>query len=201
MSEEAAVDLGWNGDTLPVGSHVCWYYAGEEQLKQALRFLEVGLSRPGEVCVLFADSSRLPSLLEWLAEGADEHLPALVDAGKLVLIAGAPTREAIVMEITERLDRALADGYQLIRFLGLIGWGSPGWPADCDLLEFEAGVNEVVGAYPAVTVCMHDVPLLSGPSLIYGGLQAHPYALLGGRLTENPYFVQPEEFVRALEEV
>jgi hypothetical protein len=201
VSQEAAVDLGWNGETLPVGSHVCWYYSGEEQLKDTLRFLRIGLSRPGELCVLFADSGRLSLLLDWLGEGADVDVPALVDTGKVALIAGSPTREAMVKEIGDRLDGAMTQGYRLIRFLGFIGWGSPGWPGDRELLEFEAGVNEVVSAYPAVIVCTYGVPVLSGPSLIYGGLQTHPYALVGGRLVQNPYFLEPADFIRTLDRV
>jgi hypothetical protein len=181
------IDAGWGSQTLPIGSHVCSYCSGEEALRDSLAFLRVGLDREGEVCVLFADTSRQPVLLEWLAEGYPGDLASRIEDGRLVLIAGAPTIDLLVARIVERLDTAVAGGCRIIRFLGFIAWVMAGWPSDDELLEFEARVNEVVTRYPAVIVCTYAIPALAGPTLIYGGLQTHP--LVGvdqGRVVANP---------------
>jgi len=196
----AEVTVGWNDDTLPVGSHVCFYYLNEEMLTRTLAFLRVGLDNPDDFCVLFADQARSGRLLSWLQEQYPGDLHSLIERGKLTVIGGAPTVSELLTAIGTRLDRAVQEGYRLIRFLGFIGWGQPGWPNDRDLLEFEAKVNYAVTAYPAVIICTYGVPSLPGTSLIYGGLQTHPVTILGD-VTErtNPYFVAPDRFIEGLD--
>ena len=194
----AEISLGWNRDTLPQGSHVCFYYLNEEMLRRTLAFLRVGLDEPRDFCVLFADEARSARLLSWLQDDYPEDLQSLIDRGKLAVIGGAPTVDELLSAIGTRLDRAIKDGYQLIRFLGFIGWGQPGWPNDRDLLEFEAKVNYAVTAYPAVIICTYGVPSLPGTSLIYGGLQTHPITMLGDVTAPNPHYVQPAKFIEGL---
>lgn len=197
----AEVALGFTEDTLPRGSHVCFYYANEGVLKRSLDFLRIGLDAPKEFCVLFADESRSPSLLGWLQEGYRGDVQAVIRQGKLATIGGAPTLDALVESIQPRLERAVRqDGFELIRFLGFIGWGLPGWPDERTLLEFESQVNAVVTAYPAVIICTYGVPKLPGASLIYGGLQAHPITMLGTRIVrENPFYVEPAAYLKELD--
>jgi len=184
------VELGFGGETLPLGSHACWYYSSEAQLRETLGFIRLGLEREGEFCALFADESRFEGLLSWLADDLREGPATFIEDGRLALIGGAPTMVGLLEGIGARLDRALADGYRLIRFLGFIAWGSPGWPDERTLLDFEAQVNQVVTAYPAVIVCTYGVPTLPGPTLIYGGLQTHPISIIGGRvIRESPFYL------------
>lgn len=165
-----------------------------------LAFVQVGLNEPGDFCVLFADQVRAQRLLLWLQEDYSEEIQALIQRGKLAVITGAPTVTELLATIGARLERAVEEGYRLIRFLGFIGWGQPGWPNDRDLLEFEAKVNDAVTAYPAVIICTYGVPSLPGTSLIYGGLQTHPSTMLDD-ITErsNPYCVPPAKFLERLD--
>ncbi len=193
MSEIRA-DLGFGDESLPAGSHVCWYYSGEDQLRETPGFIRLGLERDGEFCALFADESRFDELLSWLAEGLREDPRELIARGRLALIGGAPTMAGLLEGIGSRLDRAIQDGYRLIRFLGFIAWGSPGWPDEATLLEFESRVNQVVTAYPAVIVCTYGVPTLAGPRLIYGGLLAHPITIIQGRVVrDSPFYAPPAD--------
>lgn len=193
------LDLGWGSQTLPIGSHVCSYYSGDATLRESLAFLRVGLDRAEDFCVLFADTSRHPGLLGWLAEGYAGDLAARIDEGKLALIGGAPTLDLLVSEIAGRLDAALAAGRTVIRFLGFIGWAMPGWPGDEELLEFEARVNEVVTRYPAVIICTYAIPSLAGPTLIYGGLQTHRLVAVDqGPFLENPHYLAVPEYMERL---
>ncbi|MEP7104796.1 MAG: MEDS domain-containing protein, partial [Chloroflexota bacterium] len=105
---------------------------------------------------------------------------------------GAPTVAGLLETIGGRLERAVAEGYRVIRFLGFIAWDSPGWPDEAALLDFESQVNEVVTAYPAVIVCTYGVPTLAGTGLIYGGLLTHPISIIRGRvIRDSPFYVPP----------
>ncbi len=190
------MSLGFSRDTLPIGSHVCFYYSNEDVVQQSLAFLRVGLDAPEDFCVIFADRSRFASLTAWLQEGYRGEVQAEIDRGKLALIGGSPTLDGLVSKIGETLDAAIKTrGYTRIRFLGFIGWGLPNWPDEDSLLVFESTVNEVVTAYPAVIICTYGVPKLPGTSLIYGGLRSHSLAAFeGGSFEPNPFYVPPDGY-------
>ena len=198
--ETADVSLGFSNDTLPVGSHVCFYYSDEEVLRQSLAFVRVGLDEPDDFCVIFADQTRHGSLLASLQEGYSGDIGKLIENGKLAVIAGSPSLDMLVRDIQGRLDEAIdGRGMRRIRFLGFIGWGLPDWPNEENLLEFESRVNAVVTAYPAVIICTYGVPRLPGTSLIYGGLQTHPLVSMeGGKFQQNPFYVDPAIYLERL---
>ena len=182
------VSLGWVDREIPIGTHMCFYYSDDHGLKETLAFLRVGLDEPQTCCVIFADESRFEGLLGWLSEGYGGSLDAVLESNKLILIGGAPTTEELMASINARLDQAVAGGYRLIRFLGFIGWGKPGWPDEASLLDFERRVNDAVTTYPAAIICTYGVPHLPGSSLIYGGLQTHPVTMIDDEIHKNPHY-------------
>ena len=184
--------LGWNDDTVPLHTHACYYYSDEATLRSSLGFIEAGLGEPEDMLVIFSDASRVDQFKDWLREDVAADVDALVAAGKLAFIGGAPTMDALVGQIGGRLDAGMAAGYKRIRFLGFIAWGEPGWPDDRTLLEFESKVNDVVMAYPSVIICTYGVPTLGGSRLIYGGLQTHPIVWLNDqKIVDNPFYITP----------
>lgn len=187
-----AVSVGWSEETLPIGTHACFYYSDEPGLRRTLEFLRVGLDKPGDLCVIFADESRHEALLGWLQQGYSGSVQDRLAEGKLALIGGAPTTAELMARIGGRLDAAMKAGTRAIRFLGFIAWGQPGWPDEESLLFFESAVNNVVTAYPAVIVCTYGVPNLDGSQLINGGLQTHPVVFLNDRaVSGNPFYIAP----------
>ena len=104
------------------------------------------------------------------------------------MIPGEVKVDELASRISALIDQAIAQGFRVVRFLGFIGWGRPGWPDEKSLLEFERRVNIVVTAYPAVIICTYGVPSLSGASLIYGGLQTHPVTMIGDDIRESPHY-------------
>ena len=188
----ARVSVGWSADSLPIGTHACFYYSDEPSLQRTLDFIRVGLDSDREFCVIFADESRHEGLLRWLQDGYDGSVPDRLASGRLATIGGAPTIDELIAKIGARLDLAMQTGSEVIRFLGFIAWGQPGWPDEASLLEFESAVNNVVTAYPAVIVCTYGVPTLEGTQLIYGGLQTHPVVFLNDKaISGNPLYIAP----------
>jgi len=122
----AEVGLGWNSDTLPLGSHVCFYYLNEEMLKRTLAFLRVGLDDPDDFCVLFADEARSGRLLSWLEEGYGGAIQPLIDRGKLAVIGGAPTVDQTLNAIATRLARPGKDRDRLHPFTRSLRSAQPG---------------------------------------------------------------------------
>jgi hypothetical protein len=187
---QASVSLGWSEQGLALGSHACVFHSDEAGLKGTMAFLRAGLDQPEDFGVVFADHKRFAALGAWLQEGYAGSVANLIERGKLAMIPGAASSDDLLAGIGARLDRAMADGYKVIRLLGFIGWDQPGWPDPASMVEFEQRVNQVVRAYPIAVVCTYDVSKLGGLSLIDGGLRTHPITIIGNRIVrENPFYL------------
>jgi DNA-binding CsgD family transcriptional regulator len=190
----ADVRLGWGDDALPLGSHVCVLYTGTEVLSRVMAFMRTGLDLPHEFCSIFADRGQHERLLALLQQGYAGDVRSLLVRGKLALLPGAPTKADLLASLGRRFDQALAEGYRVIRLLGFVAWGEPGWPGDIELIEFEASVNEIIPAYPAVVLCAYRVGQIAWHTLVHAGLQAHPQVTLdAGAVRSSPLFTHPAE--------
>lgn len=59
------------------------------------------------------------------------------------------------------------------------------------------GVSRVVAVHQGRVICTCDLSKHSAPFII-DIMRTHPIIIIGGILQENPFYVQPEEFVRKL---
>lgn len=189
-----SVPLGFGDLTVPVPSHVCLFYYDDTELRERLPFLRIGLETPGEAVVLFGTPTRLEEVTGYLAADYGRDVSADLAAGRMVLVDGADSPEQLLANIGQALDRLMEAGVKLIRFFGFIGWQEADWPSHDDLLAFESAVNQAVANYPAVAVCTYRLTELSGPLLIYGGIETHPYTVIGSTICENPHYLSPERF-------
>ena len=155
-----------------------------------MAFVRDGLDKPEEFGVVFADQKRFALLGGWLEQGYAGSVRNLIERGKLAMIPGAATSDDLLAGIGARLDRAMADGYTVIRLLGFIGWDQPAWPDTASIVDFEHRINQVVRAYPIAVVCTYDISRLGGVSVMEGGLRNHPITIMGSRvIRENPFYL------------
>ena len=63
-----------------------------------------------------------------------------------------------------------------------------------DLMGYESELNRIMSNFPQVNLCLYDLTRCSG-DLIMDVLKTHPKALLGGMVIDNPYYLDPDEFL------
>jgi MEDS: MEthanogen/methylotroph, DcmR Sensory domain len=66
-----------------------------------------------------------------------------------------------------------------------------------DLIEFEARVNDVWCRHDDVVICVYDLAKFSG-DIVMDVLRTHPMIIVGGILQQNPFYMQPQEFLQEL---
>ena len=76
-------------------------------------------------------------------------------------------------------------------------WGLLPLPGVEDIVEYESRLNYVLPNYPDPVDCTYDIERFSA-GIAFDILRTHPMAIVGGLLQENPYYVPPDEFLRAL---
>jgi hypothetical protein len=94
-------------------------------------------------------------------------------------------------------ETSRAQGFSSIRFLTHMEWVLEARLGIDALLEYEARANLV--PFTDTVVCTYDLAKFSG-DVIVGVIRTHPLIIIGGTLSENPFFVPPEQFLRELQE-
>jgi hypothetical protein len=89
---------------------------------------------------------------------------------------------------------AVADGFAFARAVGEMTWALRQMPGVEELVGYEARLNLFLPRYPQVILCLYELDRFSGEVLV-DLLKTHPKVLLGGMVLDNPYYLEPEEFL------
>jgi hypothetical protein len=98
------------------------------------------------------------------------------------------------------LDRSVSsvitdEGYKVARVVGDAAWALiKTCPGVDELCSYEAKVNWFAPRYPQILLCLYDLERFSG-ELVVQVLMTHPKVLINNMVVENPFYVQPEEFL------
>jgi hypothetical protein len=193
---ERSVPLGIAGAFAAPGDHIGYFWESEQEFDAAAGFLAAGVERD-EVCILLghdAAHARLLAGLERRGLTPDD----LQRRDRLHTVSGQQPADAVLQEIDDRVRTAFDRGVPMVRVLGNLGWGHPGWPAERDLLQLEARVTDAVRNLPGVAICAYDVRGLSGRHLLLGGLECHPLTLRRAALRQNEHHVPAGQFLETL---
>ena len=103
-----------------------------------------------------------------------------------------------VMFDTLRGFRAAGDqaGYDGARVSGEMSWALRDIPGHERLLEYEAKVTGVLAECEVTAICQYDAAAWDGATLLHV-LRVHPMMVVRGQVVENPFFMQPEDYLRA----
>jgi hypothetical protein len=199
------VALGLPGLELAPGDHVCAFYRGIAERDEILiPYLREGL-RAGDKCICIVDASDPETLLAAL--GADVDLgPCLGGRHQLEVQRSAeaylPGGGFSTTEMLAFWDRvvgsALVAGgpFGFARSVGEMTWALRQVPGVEELVGYESELNHFLPRYPQVILCLYDLDRFDGEILV-DVLKTHPKVLVGGTMLENPYYVEPEEFLAA----
>jgi hypothetical protein len=157
----------------------------------------------GDKCVNIIDKAHREERLERLA-AAGIDVAAAESNGQLELRAweqahvggGCFDQHAMLAS----LDAAAASSqheHRITRLWSNQEWCLEGLPGCQDLVEYESRFNEVWPKYNDVFVCTYDTTMYRADTLT-NVLRAHPFAIVGGILRENPFYVPTREMLEEL---
>lgn len=189
------------GLQLSVGDHICGFYRGPSERDDILiPFLVEGL-KAGDKCTCVVDSCTpddvLASMSEHLEVGPYVSVSQLevLDSYGTYLAGGGflPDRMLKFWEAKAR-PSPCADGPGFARNIGDMSWAHRDERAVGDLIGYESELNRIMPNFPQVNLCLYDLARCPG-ELIMDVLKTHPKALLGGMVIDNPYYLEPDEFL------
>ena len=198
---EELVPLGLGGVEAPMGSHICAFFHGRSGRDELLvPFLAAGI-HSGEKCLAIVDTSTPEHV--WACLEATEDVKELKRNGQLEVLSADETylREGR-FDIDRMIDfwtesvAAQAGRFERIRASGEAEWAMRGLPGTETFFYYESRINQFSLQFPNVfLLCLYDLDTVSGRWVI-DAMKTHPHVLIGGRLFENPYYMDPDSFAR-----
>ncbi len=193
------VELGIPGLALDVGDHVCAFYRGSDERDAILESYLVAGIRSGDKCVCVIDTGD-PALLRSsledrcdLASFRDGQLDVRVSQ-ETYLREGSFSAAAMLAFWEVVVGAAIGAGYPFSRAVGEMTWALRQMPGVEDLVEYEANLNLFLPRFPQVILCLYDLERFDGEILV-DILKTHPRVLVAGMVLDNPYYLEPAEFL------
>ena len=191
------VSLGFAGLYASAGDHLAHFYeTAAEELDVLVSFLTAGLEAGDKCICLVSSGPKRDGVVDALvAAGVD--LESAHESGRLTLDEGKSTPD----ELRRMLNEALAEipgKFPLLRWAGVMSWGFKKIPDAETLMEWETHCN-VVHDPAAIFLCQYELPAFQG-NVVMDAMKTHPICIVSGVIHENPYFVEPDSYLRELRE-
>jgi hypothetical protein len=181
--------------------HICAFFNGMDEHYRVLRsFIKQGFD-DGDKAFHLVDPERREDHLRRLSDvGID--VEAAIASGQLEVrpwedgpLNGERFDQDVWLSGFEEVLRSGGTfGYSKTRFLAQMEWALVDLPGVDDMIEFEARVNYIVPKYDNQVICAYDMSKFGAVTVMYA-LRTHPVVIIGGLLQENPFYMDPDEFL------
>lgn len=182
--------------------HVCMFTESEDEQYRILNpFFQERIAAGDEVLTIVDDEHRDAHALRMGAGGipVDESLAS----GQLRILASEDTygrdgtfaAERMYALLEEVLAQAGQSRWGPMRIVGEAGWVLRNMQGADELMTYEAKVNLLAPRHQCTLLCVYDINQCSG-QVVADALATHSHVVLGGRLHENPHYMQPIDFLQ-----
>lgn len=192
------------GSKVPWSTHICAFFDSEEQEYDCLvPYFREGLEQ-GEQVVTIRDAGRMGEHRRAL-ESRMRPLGDAIAAEQFKILASEETylrdgyfgHERMGHMLEDVLKAAEQGPFKRVRTCGDMTWALREMPGTDELMEYESRVNVFTREHDCTLMCVYDVNKFSGRAVM-DVLATHPMVVMGDRIYENPYYVDPTEYLQTL---
>ncbi|MDZ7762821.1 MAG: MEDS domain-containing protein [Melioribacteraceae bacterium] len=97
--------------------------------------------------------------------------------------------------LNEYYKESQKNGRRNIRATTEMVWAVEAIPGVEHLMVYESRLNYFIPGKPWISICLYNITKFSG-STVMKVLQTHPYTISNGIITQNPYFEDPDEWLK-----
>jgi len=202
-SNQEKLDMGFGGYTCNWGLHICGLYETEIErdeilfgffhegaLKNDLQFY-CPVERTKENFIQeyanryhnFKDHPKNPNLFTF--NGAKE----------LYYPNGFFSPTSMDIGLNHFFTESQKNGKRNIRASAEMVWALEAIPGVEHLMTYESRLNYFIPGKPWISICLYNITKFSG-KIIMNVLRTHPYTISNGVITQNPYFQNPDDWLR-----
>ena len=205
-SDQPILELGYGGHRCNWGVHIAGLYeTPEERDEIILGFLCQGFSA-GDLQLFPTPTGHGKQLHDRLrhrcgacAERLDDEryfAPRTVET--LYYPNGTFSPAAMDEGLEAFWQTSQQDGQRNIRATADMSWALEAIPGVEGLMAYEANLNRFISDKPWVSICLYDLSRFKGRTVMEV-LRTHPWTLSAGALVENPYYEDPDDWLRRQE--
>lgn len=198
-------DLGFAKNRVPIGTHLCIIFSSEEERTESLlKYLLSGL-RQNEKCACFSEKITEDTIRTYCAEH-DISYDERKESGAISLNGTSEVYfqdnrfdpDRMLKTLTAFYESAKDENYPAARVIGEMLPEVSTYPGGDRLMEYESRVSLLVKTHPVTSVCQYDANLFDGKTIM-DVLQVHPKMIVNGAVVNNPFFIEPEEYLKRLD--
>jgi hypothetical protein len=202
LQSRPMISLGFDAEPYPMGTHMCFIFNDEDERRRVMsKYIQSGLDTREQVGY-FVDTMSPEDLKIWLREHGvtlpaelDGQQYSIVEADRTYCPDGTFDVDRMIETVAEAHFRSIREGYAGARVTGEMTWAKGGLPGSENLAEYESRVNVLVRTVPTTAVCQYDAQRFDGATL-YDILSVHPMMIVHGQVVRNPYYIEPEVFLK-----
>jgi hypothetical protein len=187
--------------------HICAFFANDdEEYRVLLPFIRDGLLCGDKSVQVVNPEQREEHLHRLAAAGVDTTAHELSGQLKIenntevYLRDGRFDQDRMLATFEEMASSSrTVEGFPMSRVICRMDWAAGDQTRIENVIEFESRVNDVWRRYDDAVICTYHLSKFSGDAVI-DIMRTHPMVIIGGLLQRNPFFTQPEEFLREYRE-
>ncbi len=199
------ISLGFTDDPVPEGTHLCLIFTDEqERVDCLLKFLLSGL-QSGERTACFSEKLDEKTVREFLTrngisydERKEKNAITLSGTSAVYFKDGVFDPERMLKTLTAFYQDAKTQGFAGARVIGEMTPEVERVPGGERLMEYESRVTMLVCDIPVTAVCQYDAKVFDGATIM-NELKVHPKMIVNGAIVKNPFFIEPEVYLKGCE--
>ena len=185
--------------------HICAFFnSDDEKYRVLLPFIKDGFGSGDKAIHVVSPDRRCDHLKRLSAAGIDPA--AAQQNGQLelrinndVYLRDGRFDQDRMLKAFEQIACSPKGVFRLNRIVCHMEWATEGLSYIDDLIEFESRVNDVWCRHDDAVICVYDLAKFRGDTVI-DMVRTHPMIIIGGILQKNPFYVQPQDFLREFRE-
>jgi hypothetical protein len=204
--ERTSAPICLAGSHLGEARHVCAFFnSRDDEYRVTVPFIKDGFEAGDKVIHIVDPSRRSDHLRRLAASGIDTAAMqksgqfALFDWGETFFVDGPFDPDHQLELLDQALRAGREQGFPVSRYVAHAEWALQAGASVDLLLEFEARVNKMWPRHADTVICTYDLARFDGDTVM-DAFRTHPVVIVGGILQQNPFFVEPDDFLREVHE-
>lgn len=202
-SDQEKLKLGIGNYSCNWGIHIAGLYETKEERDEiVLGFLNAG-AEAGDLqlyCPVEQTADEFVAKYQKFCPHCKEHLPdknlfQIYSAKELYYPHGTFSPYEMDKNLNTFYKSSQANGKRNVRATAEMVWALEAIPGIENLMVYESRLNYFIPNKPWISICLYNTNKFSG-KIIMDVLRTHPYTLSGGVITQNPYFVDPDVWLK-----
>lgn len=194
-------NLGFTDKKIPVGTHMCLVFTEEkERVDSLLKFILSGLNANERVACFTEQMSEsfLSSYLKDNHISYDECKKELrltvAGTSQVYFENGEFNPDRMLSVLSNFYKESLEKGFNASRVIGEMVPEVEKIKGGDRLLEYESRVTLQLRDEPVTAVCQYDANKFDGATIMEV-LKVHPQMIVNGEVVNNPFYIEPEEYL------